>query len=109
MDGDFSVITSLGQWASFLRRSDWLIGMQFVAVGLVLALAGWRLWKVAVVVTFAIIGWMMGTWLGGDNEPLMFGLLGAVLLGSAFLAELITLLLLRRRMRMRKRRAAATA
>jgi len=78
------VITSIGQWAAFLQRSDWLIGLPFIAVGLILALAGWRLWKVAVVVTFASLGCVLGLWIAGDsNTAIVYAGLGAVILGAA--------------------------
>jgi hypothetical protein len=78
------VLTSIGQWAAYLQRSDWLIGLPFCAVGLILALAGWRIWKVAVVVTFAIIGWILGTLVaGGNSQSLLYAVAGAVMLGAA--------------------------
>jgi hypothetical protein len=77
------VVYSIEQWAAYLQRADWLIGLPLCAVGLVLALAGWRIWKVAVVVTFAIIGWILGTLLAGDTgHGLLFAAAGAIILGA---------------------------
>jgi hypothetical protein len=78
------VITSIGQWVTFLQRCDWLVGLPFIAVGLILALAGWRLWKIAVVVTFASLGWILGLWVaGGSDTAVLYAALGAVILGAA--------------------------
>lgn len=80
------MITSIGQWAAFLSASDSLLGLPLCAAGLALILGGWRLWKAAVVVTFALIGGAIGVLLADtpQNQMLYAGI-GAVLLGGASL------------------------
>jgi hypothetical protein len=80
------VITSIEQWVAFLQRSDTLLGVPLCAVGFMLAIAGWRLWKAAVVVTFGIIGGVIGVLVAGsEHESLTYCIVGAVLLGAASL------------------------
>jgi len=80
------VITSIEQWVAFLQRSDTLLGVPLCAVGLMMAIAGWRLWKAAVVATFGIIGGVVGVLVAGmHGNSLLYCIVGAVLLGAASL------------------------
>ncbi|UCG17008.1 MAG: hypothetical protein JSV19_03025 [Phycisphaerales bacterium] len=76
------MITSIEQWVILLQKSDSLVGLPLCAVGLALALGGWRLWKVSVVGTFALIGGVLGVLLAdkpGDQG--LYAIAGAALLG----------------------------
>jgi len=80
------VITSIDQWVTFLQRSDMLLGVPLCAVGFMMAIAGWRLWKAAVVATFGIIGGVIGVLVAGpQGNSLMYCIVGAALLGTASL------------------------
>jgi hypothetical protein len=79
------VIAYVKQWVLFLQSTEALSGLPLVAIGVVLMLMGWRVWKAAVVATFALIGAGVGVALAGDDpgRQWFFALLGGVLLGAA--------------------------
>ena len=77
---------SLEYWMVFLRRSDALIGVPLVLGGLALMLMGWRLWKVCVVISFALIGVGVGSaWAGDDENQWIYALACGLALGAASL------------------------
>jgi hypothetical protein len=50
--------TSLELYVSFLRDAKFMGGIPMIVAGLALMLFGWRMWKVCVVVSFGIIGFV---------------------------------------------------
>jgi hypothetical protein len=79
------VIAFVKQWIVYLQSTEALSGIPLVAIGVVLMLMGWRVWKAAVVITFALIGAGVGVALAGDDpgQQWFFALIGGVLLGAA--------------------------
>ena len=68
----------------YLQQSSGLIGIPLAVAGIVLVAAGWRLWRVAVVLSFGILGATAGALLAGQGGPeLAYGAIGAVVLGAA--------------------------
>ncbi len=61
------MITSVEGWVEFLRDLHFVGGVPLVAAGVGMMLFGWRMWKVSVVVTFAIIGAMAASWFVGPG------------------------------------------
>jgi hypothetical protein len=77
------VITTVQEWVALLQRADSLIGLPLILIGLALALGGWRLWKICVVVTFAAIGAVVGVLLADTpSDQLFYAIIGAVMLGA---------------------------
>ncbi|UCE61463.1 MAG: hypothetical protein JSU63_06880 [Phycisphaerales bacterium] len=54
------MIDSVGDWALLLRRSDPLVGIPLLIGGVGLMAFGWRLWRVCVVLSYALIGLALG-------------------------------------------------
>jgi len=54
------MITSLPDWATFLRSSETIISLPLMLCGLGLMIFGWRLWKGCVVISFGLIGFGLG-------------------------------------------------
>ncbi len=54
------MITSLPDWAAFLRSTDTIIGLPLILSGLGMMFFGWRLWKGCVVISFGLIGFGLG-------------------------------------------------
>lgn len=78
------MIMSLSDWVSFLRSSDSALGFPLVICGLGLMLFGWRMWKVCVVLSFGLIGGVVGAGIAdGSSNQTLFTIVGAVLLGLA--------------------------
>jgi hypothetical protein len=76
-------ITSIHDWLLFLKQSGSAIGFPLVVVGVGLMLFGWRVWKVAVVMSYAVIGAGLAAWIKGPCDqlwPYMLG--GAIALGA---------------------------
>jgi len=73
------VIMSVSDWVAFLRSADQSLGFPLVICGLGLMLFGWRMWKICVVLSFGLIGAVVGAVVtdGSDNQ-LMFTIAGAV-------------------------------
>lgn len=78
------MITSVSDWVAFLHACDALTGIPFVLSGVAMMLLGWRMWKFAVVLTFALIGLMVGVALAQTpSQAALYGVGGAVALGLA--------------------------
>lgn len=76
-------ITSLYDWLLFLRQSGSAVGFPLVVVGIGLMLFGWRVWKLAVVLAYAVIGAGLASWLIGPcDQQWVYALGGAVVLGA---------------------------
>jgi len=54
------MITSLPDWAAFLRSTDKIISLPLILGGLGMMFFGWRLWKGCVVISFGLIGFGLG-------------------------------------------------
>jgi hypothetical protein len=77
------LITSINDWVAFLRSSDTAVGFPLIICGLGLMLFGWRMWKVCVVLSFGLIGAVLGAIVAGQSEhQAMFAIVGAVLLAG---------------------------
>ncbi len=77
------VMMSVSDWVAFLRSSDSAIGFPLVICGLGLMLFGWRMWRVCVVLSFGLIGAVIGAGIAeGSSNQSLFAILGAVLLGA---------------------------
>lgn len=77
------MITSINDWVAFLKTSDSALGFPLVIFGLALMLFGWRMWKVTVVLAYALIGAALGAIVGGQNEhQTAFAAVGAVVLAA---------------------------
>ena len=65
------MVTTVEEWVMFLRMSGGLIGIPLALAGLVLVAGGWRFWKVAVVLSFGVVGAVAGWMVAGDagREP----------------------------------------
>lgn len=80
------MISSVNDWLTFLRFSDTVIGIPFVVAGIALMMFGWRLWRVCVMVSFAVIGTAVGTHVAvlvgaSQNERILYSVGCAALLG----------------------------
>ncbi len=80
------MISSVNDWMTFLRSSDTVIGIPFIVAGATLMLFGWRLWKVSVMVSFAVIGTAVGTHIAAmvgasQNERILYSVGCAAVLG----------------------------
>lgn len=77
------MITSVGDWVSFLKSSSNAVGFPLVVFGLALMLFGWRMWKLTVVLAYALIGAVLGTIAAGQGDKqIIFASVGAVLLAA---------------------------
>jgi hypothetical protein len=77
------LITSVSDWVAFLKSSDSAIGFPLVIFGLSLMLFGWRMWKLTVVLAYAVIGAALGTVAAGQSEQqAVFAAVGAVVLAA---------------------------
>ena len=75
---------SLHQLLEFWKGCDSLLALPLVAAGLVLMLAGWRLWQPAVVLAFAAIGAGFAVQFGPEAfTPALKAMIGGVALGAA--------------------------
>jgi len=78
------VVTWVQEWVRFLQQSGALFGFPLALGGLILMFGGWRLWKFAVVLSFATIGALVGAFLaGGSANTPWYALGGFLLLGVA--------------------------
>jgi len=76
------MITSVDDWVSFLQDIHLAGGFPLIVAGLVLMLFGWRLWRVCVVLTFAVIGAVVAARVAGPGpDEWFYALTGAVVLG----------------------------
>ncbi len=77
------MITSVGDWVAFLKNSDSAMGFPLVIFGLALMLFGWRMWKLTVVLAYALIGAALGAIASGQSEhQAIFAAVGAVVLAA---------------------------
>lgn len=80
--GSGGVITSLDEWVSFLQSSHRVAGFPLIVGGLGLMLFGWRMWRLCVILSFALIGAIIGHYVAGPrNDQTFYSLVGAVVLG----------------------------
>lgn len=77
------MITSVSDWVAFLKNSNSALGFPLVVFGLTLMLFGWRMWKVTVVLAYALIGAALGAIAAGQSEhQAWFAIAGAVVLAA---------------------------
>ncbi len=78
------MITSVDDWLLFLRRSHSVIGLPLVIGGVGLMLFGWRLWKLCVMLSYALIGALVGALVVGPSDERLVVALGCgAVLGMA--------------------------
>ncbi len=65
------MVVSLQDWIVLLRESSSAAGFPLIVGGLGLMLFGWRLWKVCVVLSFGLIGALIGARLVGPSDDQM--------------------------------------
>ena len=71
-------------WVFYLQQQGVFLGLPLAVGGLLMLLGGWRLWKMATVVSFAALGFAGGLALAPDGKGAwMYGLLAAVAVGVA--------------------------
>lgn len=70
---------SLNDWLLFLRGADSLVCIPLFVGGAALMLFGWRIWKICVVLCFAVTGAMLVREMVGNE--LLFCFVGAVISG----------------------------
>ncbi|MBI4716198.1 MAG: hypothetical protein HY763_00175 [Planctomycetes bacterium] len=77
------MITSVHDWLVFLKTSDRLIGLPLLVGGGALIFFGWRMWKVCVVLSFALIGaGVSATLTEGDDHQAYYSFAAAIILGA---------------------------
>jgi len=59
---------SLDDWLLYLRQSQSAVGFPLVVAGLGLMLFGWRMWKVCVMLSYALLGAAFGAWIVGPCD-----------------------------------------
>ncbi len=68
-------MTSVDDWLFFLKQSHGLVGFPLVVAGLGLTLFGWRMWKVSVMLSYALIGAAIGAVVAGPrDDPWLYAL-----------------------------------
>ncbi|MHC4064158.1 MAG: hypothetical protein ACYSUQ_10150 [Planctomycetota bacterium] len=78
------MVNWVNDWLFYLRDSSGLIGFPLALGGVVLMAGGWRIWKVAVILTFGIIGAVIGTMLAkGGPDSMFYATIGFLVLGGA--------------------------
>ncbi len=65
----------MDDWLFFLKQSRGLVGFPLVVAGLGLMLFGWRMWKVSVMLSYALIGAAIGAVAAGPrDDPWLYAL-----------------------------------
>jgi hypothetical protein len=76
--GGATDVTPLAQdWILFLKGADGAAGFPLVAAGLGLMLFGWRTWRICVMLAYMVIGSLIGAFLFGPRDDLLFYALSA--------------------------------
>ncbi len=71
------------EWAAYLQHSDALIGLPLGVAGVMLLFGGWRIWKGAVVLSFGLLGALVGIAIGGDRQQeMLYGAIGFLVAGG---------------------------
>jgi hypothetical protein len=72
------------QWLAYLSSADLMVAIPLLAAGAALMMFGWRLWKVSVGLSFALIGvWVVRTQFPPGYDAWMYALAVAGVLGAA--------------------------
>ncbi len=76
------MITSIDDWLLFLKEAHTATGFPLVVGGVALMFFGWRMWKLCVVLSFALLGAVIGANVSGPGaDQWMYATSGAVVLG----------------------------
>ena len=76
------MVASLNDWLLFLRGADALVCIPLFVGGGALMLFGWRIWKICVVLCFAVAGAMLGREIAGiGSDKVIFCFVGAAISG----------------------------
>lgn len=80
--GCIAVINLVDNWLIFLKQSNAVCGFPLVICGIALMFFGWRMWKICVMISFSLIGGMIGAGLaGGSGDQVFYAACGAIILG----------------------------
>ena len=72
------------EWILWLKQIDALAGIPLAVGALALMLGGWRIWKVAVVLTFGLLGAVVGVVIADTpSEAKLYGLVGFAVAAAA--------------------------
>ena len=76
------MITSIDEGLLFLKQAHTATGFPMVVGGVALMFFGWRMWKLCVVLSFALLGAVIGANVSGPSaDQWMYATCGAVVLG----------------------------
>jgi hypothetical protein len=76
------MITSIDEWLLFLKQAHSAAGFPMVVGGVTLMFFGWRMWKLCVVLSFALLGAVIGAHVSDFGaDQWMYATCGAVVLG----------------------------
>ena len=76
------MITSVDEWLVFLKQAHSATGFPMVVGGVALMFFGWRMWKLCVMISFALLGAVIGAKVGDPSaDQWMYSVCGAVVLG----------------------------
>jgi hypothetical protein len=76
------MITSIDEWLLFLKQAHSAAGFPMVVGGVTLMFFGWRMWKLCVVLSFALLGAVIGAHVSDFGaDQWMNATCGAVVLG----------------------------
>ena len=76
------MITSVDAWLVFLKQSHSAVGVPLVVAGIALMFFGWRMWKLCVMLSYALIGAVIGALLVGPcDDQWLYALCGGAVLG----------------------------
>ncbi len=71
------MITSIGDWLTYLQTSDKILCVPLCVGGVALMIFGWRMWKATVVISFGLIGLVVGGMVAGPGSNQMFYAIGS--------------------------------
>jgi len=75
-------LPTVQDWLNWVWQREPIVGLWLILIGLALMLIGWRIFKLVVVVTFALFGaWLAGQWTANVWINGVLAVLGAVGLG----------------------------
>jgi hypothetical protein len=76
------MITSIDDWLLFLKQAHSAAGFPMVVGGVAFMFFGWRMWKLCVVLSFGLLGAVIGANISGPSaDQWMYAACGAAVLG----------------------------